>query len=342
MAVTTINTQKQTLPAAAKAAMSYALAPRQTRARLTDQAASDFTLRLTKLADAARTYSVEFVEPAEALHNAVDHARADAPADQKEALDAEIDARWQVWENHCKAYRDLVALILELVPSSPSELLQQVDAYIELMNAHWSKLSKAETPMGRLCPEEVAEIAEHMHRTLKGMTGPDGASPVLTKRPTPSLADQIASVVRVANSLALDIKPAHDAFNEADAAWVATKGEGEAQLGARRKALEETWWKALDRFSAYAELLFDLPASTAAEREQIVRAYADLVAPVVGDQDSDNPLECLPKENLLQVISYLNGTRKKTLLNQDDIEAAWIKAKASFDAGAYPHLIAAE
>lgn len=332
MAVTTINTKKQTIPQAASSAMSAALAPRQTQERLTDQTTSDFNSRLTKLVDAAQAYSVEFVEPAEAAHNAIDHARVAVTAEQRAALDTVIDAAWRTWEDHCKAYRHLVEPILDLVPATPHELLQQVDAYIDLMNVHWSKLPKAETPMGRLCPEEIAEIAEHMHRALKSMTGPGGVSPVQPNRPVPSLSDQIASVVRVANSLALDIKPAHDAFNEADAAWVDTKGEGEEALRIRRDALEDIWWKSLDRFSAYAEFLFDLPASTPAQRREIVRAYADLLAPVFGDQSSDNPLECLPKENLLVVMSYLDGTRQKTLLGPDEIEEAWIKAKAEHEA----------
>ena len=156
-------------------------------------------------------------------------------------------------------------------------------------------------------------------------------SEIIGLRNDASDIDLIDVIVAEAKEIAKDIGPAQDAFHEANEAWVATKGQGEAGLLARQNELEGVWWSHLNRFSAAAERLFDLPVSATADRARIVRAYADLMAPVFGDTDLDNKLAGLPTENLLEVISYLDGTRSKALDGREEIRAAWLSAKAVHD-----------
>ncbi|WP_168072846.1 hypothetical protein [Caulobacter sp. SSI4214] len=295
---------------------------------------------LAAIVAAAEDYDVKFVKPAVARHGAADVATMGEGKDDPALKRAETLA-WDEMDNHCDVYRAIVDTILDHRPATPKELLKQVEAWGSLLVKHFAWRTNAETLIGKLSMEDAIMIGEHMHASLKGISG---ASPAPARGPNmpPSFDAEGVAIVAEAKEIAKDIGPAQDAFHEANEAWVATKGKGEEGLLAHQNELEAVWWSHLNRFSATAERLFDLPAPTMADRARIVRAYAELMAPIFGDTDLDNKLAGLPTENLLEVISYLDGTRPRALNGRDEIRAAWVSAKAAQDEkGAWEQLDAA-
>lgn len=300
----------------------WALAPHQT----ITSAALKLTGDLAIIVAAAEAYDAEFVQPASKRHNAADAAEVVGDEKSRRASElAEAD-----WQSHRDAYRAIVDAIFDQTPTTTKQLVAQVDTWGALLAHGFYRHHKADTLIGKLYEEDAIKVGEHMLASLKGMCVTDGVSTTPPK--------ELAAIVAEAKELAKNIGPAQDAFNDANEAWTATNGEGEEGLLARQNEAESVWWHHLDRFYEAAERLFDLPAPTAADRARIVRAYADLMAPVFGVPEGDDTLASLPTENLLEVISYLDGTRPKTLHGRDAIREAWIEARAK----ANPELLAAE
>ncbi|RRN64672.1 hypothetical protein [Caulobacter sp. 602-1] len=294
----------------------WALAPHQT----ITSAALKLTGDLATIVAAAEEYDVKFVKPANERHNILDEAEVVGDEKSRRASElAEAD-----WQSHRDAYRAIVDAIFDQNPTTTKQLVAQVDTWGALLAHGFYRNHKADTLIGKLYEEDAIKVGEHMLASLKGMTGTDGECPKLSGASIMPLACNTAdidAIVAEAKELAKNIGPAQDAFNEANEAWTATKGEGEEGLLARQNEAESVWWHHLDRFSEAAERLFDLPAPTAADRARIVRAYADLMAPVFGVPEGDDTLASLPTENLLQVISYLDGTRPKAKANPELLAA---------------------
>lgn len=116
----------------------------------------------------------------------------------------------------------------------------------------------------------------------------------------------LAFIVTEAKAYAANIGPAQDAFDAADEAWVKSNDpQRDAALGARRFELENIWTGHVDRFLSIAERALKLPATGRETLKANITAYAELLDPMVGEQDYDTPLERLPKESLLTIIEHL-------------------------------------
>lgn len=116
----------------------------------------------------------------------------------------------------------------------------------------------------------------------------------------------LASLVAEARAYAANIAPAQAAFDAADEAWVkSTDKVLDRALGAQRAQLEQAWSDHVDRFLSIAEKILTLPATTPDALWRHVRTYAELLDPIVGEQDYDTALQRLPKESLLTIIDRL-------------------------------------
>lgn len=138
----------------------------------------------------------------------------------------------------------------------------------------------------------------------RGATVLGRAKPIAAAPPTACTA--LASLVAEARAYAFNIAPAQAAFDAADEAWVkSTDKVLDRVLGAQRAQLEQAWSDHVDRFLSIAEKILTLPATTPDALWRHVQAYAELLDPIVGEQDYDTALERLPKESLLTIIDHL-------------------------------------
>lgn len=145
--------------------------------------------------------------------------------------------------------------------------------------------------------------AQRANRVL-GATILGGGNRIAAKPPIESTA--LADIVAEATTYATNIAPAQAAFDAADEAWVkSTDKVLDRVLEAKRAQLEQVWSDHVDRFLSIAEKILTLPATTPDALWRHVQAYAELLDPIVGDQDYGTALERLPKESLLTIIDHL-------------------------------------